>query len=78
MTVDLSMTADEKIERMEFILNNILPEVSYTIKKDALDYLSEKRYEVQLNIRSLIITSKIRLAHPDTWRDLADYMISTK
>jgi len=78
LTVDLSMTADEKIERMEFILNNILPEVSYTIKKDALDYLSEKRYEVQLNIRSLIITSKIRLAHPDTWRDLADYMISTK
>ena len=78
LTVDLSMTADEKIERMEFILDNILPEVSYTVKKDALDYLSEKRYEAQLNLRSLIITSKIRLAHPDTWRDLADYMISTK
>jgi hypothetical protein len=78
LTVDLSMTEDEKIERMEFILDNILPEVSHTVKKDALDYLSEKRYEVQLNLRSLIITSKIRLAHPDSWRDLVDYMISTK
>jgi hypothetical protein len=48
------------------------------IKLDALNYLNEKKDEIQLNLRSLIITSKLRKAHPDSWKDLANYMISTK
>lgn len=78
LTVDLSMTPDEKIERMGYILPNILPELPDDVKSDALCYLSEKRNELQLNIRSLIITSKLRTAYPDNWKDLADYMISSK
>lgn len=78
LTVDLSMTADEKIDRMNFILDDILPDYPPNVKEDALEYLKSKKSEIQLNLRSLIITSKLRLAHSDNWKELADYMISTK
>lgn len=78
LTVDLTMTPEEKIQRMGFIIENILPDFPLVVKCDALDYLDEKKYEVQLNLRSLILLSKLRMAHPDSWQDLANYMISTK
>jgi hypothetical protein len=78
LTVDLSMTSDEKIERMTYILPNILPDVPMSVKVDALRFLEDKKSEMELNLRSLIITSKIRMAHPDNWINLATYMISTK
>lgn len=78
LTVDLSMTGDEKIQRMTYILPNILPDVPIGVKVDALRFLESKKMEMELNLRSLIITSKIRMAHPDNWIDLATYMISTK
>jgi hypothetical protein len=78
LTVDLSMTPEEKIERMSHIISSILPDYPINIKLDALNYLNEKKDEIQLNLRSLIITSKLRMAHPDSWEDLANYMISTK
>ena len=78
LTVDLSMTPEEKIERMSHIISSILPDYPINIKLDALNYLNEKKDEIQLNLRSLIITSKLRKAHPDSWKDLVNYMISTK
>jgi hypothetical protein len=76
LTVDLTMTPEEKIERMNHIIEGILPDYPLDVKKDALNYLDEKKYEIQLNLRSLIITSKLRMAHPDSWKDLSNYMIS--
>jgi hypothetical protein len=70
------MTPEEKIERMNHIIEGILPDYPLDVKKDALNYLDEKKYEIQLNLRSLIITSKLRMAHPDSWKDLSNYMIS--
>ena len=78
LTVDLNMTSDEKIERMGYVIESILPDYPIDIKKDALEYLNTNKDNLQLNFRSLIITSKLRMAHPDTWKDLADFMISTK
>jgi len=78
LTVDLTMTPEEKIQRMGFIIEKILPDFPLEVKCDALDYLDEKKHEVQLNLRSLILLSKLRMAHQDGWKDLANYMISTK
>ena len=78
LTVDLSMTPVEKIQRMSFILPNILPDYDLHIKQEALDFLNLKKDDVNLNLRSLIITSKLRAAYPDNWKDLANYMITTK
>jgi hypothetical protein len=75
LTVDLSMTPLEKIERMSFILSRILPEFPIEVKSDALNFLDVNKESAQLNLRTLIMVSKIRRQFPDTWQDLATYMI---
>jgi hypothetical protein len=77
LTVDLSMTPQEKIDRMSFILGTILPEFDLQVKSDALSFLDENKDKTNLNIRTLIIVSKIRKQFPDTWKNLAEYMINS-
>lgn len=76
LVVDLSMSADEKIERMRHILSAILPEYSISVKQKALDFLEEVKNETELNIRTLIMVSKIVDSYPDTWKDMARYMVT--
>ena len=75
LTVDLTMTPSDKIERMSAILENILPEYSLEFKKDALTFLSEVCNEVSVNMRMLIMVTKMRYNYPDRWKDLASYMV---
>lgn len=75
LTVDLTMTPSDKIERMNAILENILPEYSLEFKKDALSFLSEVCNEVSVNMRMLIMVTKMRYNYPDRWKDLASYMV---
>ena len=77
LTVDLSMTPQEKIDRMAFILETILPEFDLQVKSDALSFLDGNKDKTNLNIRTLIIVSKIRKQFPDTWKNLAEYMINS-
>lgn len=77
LTVDLTMTPDDKIERMDSILNSILPEYTLDAKKEALDFLKEVKNEVSLNMRMLIMVTKMRATYPTTWRDMAKYMVKS-
>jgi len=77
LTVDLTMTPVEKIARMKHILPNILPNYQLDIKEDALNFLDHNKDKCQLNLRTLIMISKIRLAHSENWRQLATYMINS-
>jgi len=77
LVVDLGMTPDEKIQRMNFIIEDILPEFDLDCKKEALEFLDENKDKTNLNIRSLIMISKIRQTFPDTWKSLATYMINS-
>jgi hypothetical protein len=77
LTVDLSMSLQEKIERMSFILPRILPTVPLDVKVDALNFLDQNKDSAQLNLRTLIMVSKIRRQFPDSWQDLATYMIQS-
>ena len=77
LTVDLSMTFSEKIERMSHILENILPEMPMLIKKESLEFLGELKDNKNLTIRSLITVCKIRNTFSDTWKDMAKYMIGS-
>ena len=76
LTVDLTMTPDEKIERMNFVLTDILPDYKLEIKRDALDFLKENKESHNLNLRTLIMVSKMRFAFPENWQDMANYMLS--
>ena len=75
LTVDLTMTPSDKIERMSAILENILPEYSLELKKEALGFLSEVCNVVSVNMRMLIMVTKMRYNYPDRWKDLASYMV---
>ena len=77
LTVDLTMTPDDKIERMGSILGSILPEYSIEIKKQALDFLKTVKDDVSLNMRMLIMVTKMVSTYPDTWRGLASYMVKS-
>ena len=77
LTVDLTMTPDDKVTRMESILETILPEYDMEVKQDALEFLKSVKEEVSLNMRMLIMVAKMRLMYPDTWKNLAEYMINS-
>jgi len=76
LTVDLSMTPDEKIERMATILSGILPSVPTQSKNLALQFLSENKSSSNINLRTLIMIIKMQLSNPNGWKDMATYMIS--
>jgi hypothetical protein len=77
LTVDLTMTPDDKVTRMESILESILPEYDMEVKQDALGFLKSVKEEVSLNMRMLIMVTKMRLMYPQTWRNLATYMVKS-
>ena len=77
LTVDLTMTPDDKISRMEAILGSILPEYDMADKRAALEFLKSVKDEVSLNMRMLIMVTKMCLQYPDTWRSLATYMVKS-
>ena len=77
LTVDLTMTPNDKIERMSAILASILPEYTLEAKKEALDFLKTVKDEVSLNMRMLIMVTKMRATYPDNWRDMAKYMVKS-
>ncbi len=77
LTVDLTMNQEEKIERMSFVLDKILPEYEIEIKQDALTFLSENKTNSNINLRTLIMISKIRKAFSDNWREMATYMMNS-
>lgn len=78
MMIDLSMTLDQKIDRMEFIANSteFLPEYDSTVKADALALIREVGKEAkEVSLRTLIAVSKIRASNKE-WKDLATYMLT--
>jgi hypothetical protein len=77
LTVDLTMTSDEKIERMRHILENILPDYDLVTKQLSLNFLEKIKNEVDINLRTLIMVAKICKSFPDTWENLATYMVKS-
>lgn len=78
MMIDLSMTLDQKIDRMEHIavLAEFMPEYEMAHKKDALALIREIKTECrEISLRTLIAVTKIRSSNTD-WRDLASYMLT--
>ena len=78
MMIDLSMTFDQKIDRMEYIAKSdeFLPEYDANIKADALALIREVGKEAkEISLRTLIAVSKVRASNKE-WKDLATYMLT--
>jgi hypothetical protein len=77
MMIDLAMTSDQKIERMETIAQaeEFMPEYDKSIIADAIALIRELKDECkEISLRTLISVSKIRAANTE-WKDLATYML---
>ena len=78
MMIDLSMSLDQKIDRMEFIAKSdeFLPEYDATIKSDSLSLIREIKDDCkEISLRTLIAVCKIRASNKE-YRDLATYMLT--
>lgn len=78
MMIDLTMTLDQKIERMETIamMDEFMPEYDKVIVKDALDLIREVKDDAkEISLRTLIAVSKVRASN-DNWKDLATYILT--
>lgn len=77
LVVDVTMTPAEKIERMAHILPHIMPEYSLDSKIDALQFLEKNQDVRNLNLRTLIMITKIRNTQPHQWKSVAGYMLKS-
>ena len=78
MMIDLSMSADQKIDRMEFIAKSaeFMPEFEMSHKMDALGLIREVANDAkEISLRTLISVTKIRSANKD-WKEMATYMLT--
>jgi hypothetical protein len=78
MTVDLSMDTQQKVERMQYLLEQpgFMPEYKDQYKKDALELIDTLKDDVkELSLRTLIQVTKIRNSGGPKWKDLAEYTI---
>ena len=78
MMIDLSMSLDQKIDRMEFIAKSdeFLPEYDAKIKSDSLSLIREIKDDCkEISLRTLIAVCKIRASNKE-YKDLATYMLT--
>ena len=78
MMIDLSMTAEQKIDRMQFIAesSDFMPEFTKEHKMDALALIRELANEAkEISLRTLISVTKIRSANKD-WKEMATYLLT--
>lgn len=78
LCVDLSMTLDQKIERMGAIIKSdeFLPEFDYTTKVEALRFVDKMKNEAaEISLRSLISVTKVA-ARGGNWQRLAEYVLT--
>lgn len=77
--VDVTMTVDEKIERIRAISGALCPDLSATAREECLDLIANVRHRVSdLNLRTMMKVAAIRRANPNTWRDISTYMITAR
>jgi hypothetical protein len=79
MAVDLTMTPEQKIERMKHLLKqpDFMPEYDLVCKNDAMALIGRLADKVkELSLRTLIQVTKIRKSNPNgKWSELAEYTI---
>ena len=78
MMIDLTMSAEQKIDRMEFIAKSdeFMPEQSIEYKMDALNLIREIANDAkEISLRTLISVTKIRASNKD-WKEMATYILT--
>ena len=78
LCVDLSMTTQQKVERMQHLIANVefMQEYAAEHKQDAMQLIARVQDSIkELSLRTLIQCVKIRTAGTRNWAELAEYAI---
>ena len=80
MAVDLTMTRQQKVDRMRFLISqsDFMPEYKTEHKNEALDLiesLQDQIKECALTLRALIQVTIIRKGGGSNWKNLAEYVL---
>ena len=78
LCVDLSMTNQQKVERMRHLITraDFMPEYEDRHKQEAMNLIDSVQDRVkELSLRTLIQCTKIRRANTPNWSQLAEYAI---
>lgn len=78
LCVDLSMTTEQKVERMQHLIGNddFMPEYDQRHKQEAMQLIARVQDGVkELSLRTLIQCTKIRKSNSRNWAELAEYAI---
>ena len=78
LMIDLSMSATQKIDRMEYIAKSdeFMPEFEMQHKMDALQLIREVANDAkEISLRTLISVTKIRSSNKD-WKEMATYLLT--
>ena len=75
--VDVSMTVDEKIERMRYIIEqpSFQPEIEMEDKLEALRIIEENKHACNLSIRTLLEVLDYKTSGEENWQELAEYVM---
>jgi Cdc6-like AAA superfamily ATPase len=80
MTIDLSMTIEDKIERMSHILKDILPGYDLSMKQEVLEFMAAHAEEaVEFNVRTLQKLIKTCHAYDNEpeWKEAGKYLLTS-
>ena len=78
--VDVSMSKEQRVQRMRTVLPNIMPEVALELKEEALQLMTDNLpTAVDVSFRSLMNVIKLRV-EPEikNWEDAAIYLLTQK
>ena len=78
MMIDLSMSEDQKIDRMAHIIQSdeFMAEFEMAAKVEALELIRElKDVAKEISLRTLIQVTKIRASAGASWKDMAEYVL---
>jgi replicative DNA helicase len=76
MVVDLTMSVEDKINRMRSVLGKVCSNFSFCSKLDAMNLIEKNKDRISdLNFRTLIKVCKIRNTFPNEWIELSKYMM---
>ncbi len=78
LSVDLTMTIQDRIDRMEAIIGDILPEHDMKTKREVLDFIDENKYEaVELNLRTFEKLIRVHASYEadPMWKEAAKYLL---
>jgi hypothetical protein len=77
--VDLSMTTEQKLERMQVLVNSaeFLPQFGQQHKQESMELISQVGNRCkELSLRTLQAVTRIRAADTANWRDMAEYVLT--